>query len=96
MHPLPKESYFEMSKNFNKFFYMYIFIIYVRSSSFMKNQYFCGLYKKEETYLVKNIIFSTEFYLFYTHHMISRFFMKQLSKRVAREDLHVNFWFQFF
>jgi hypothetical protein len=38
--PSTKKSYFEMSKNFNKKFYMYIFIIYVRSSSFTKNQYF--------------------------------------------------------
>ena len=51
-----------------------------------KTNNFCGLYKKEKTYLVKSIIFSTEFYFFYTRHMISQFFMKQLYKRVAREE----------
>jgi hypothetical protein len=38
--PSTKKLYFEMSKNLDKKFYMYIFIIYVRSSSFTKNQYF--------------------------------------------------------
>jgi hypothetical protein len=66
--------------------------MYVRQVS-RETNIFCGLYKKEKTYLVKSIIFSTEFCLFYTRHMISRFFMKQLCKRVAREDLHANFWF---
>jgi hypothetical protein len=47
-------------------------------------------------YLVKSIIFSTEFYLFYTRHMRSPFFMKQLCERVPREDVRANFLFQFF
>ena len=38
--PSTKKSYFEMSKNLDKKFYMCISIIYVRSSSFTKNQYF--------------------------------------------------------
>ena len=40
--PSTKKSYFEMSKNLDKKFYMYISIIYVRSSSFTKNQYFAS------------------------------------------------------
>jgi hypothetical protein len=61
-----------------------------------KNNIFCGLCKKEKTYPVKSIVFSTEFCLFYTRHMISSFFMKRLCERVAREDVRANFLFQFF
>ena len=61
-----------------------------------KNNIFCDLCKKEIVYLVKSIIFSTEFYLFYTRHMISHFFMKQLCKRVACKDVRADFLFQFF
>jgi hypothetical protein len=57
---------------------------------------FCGLYKKEKIYPVNNIIFSTEFCLFYTRHITSPFFMKQLCERVALEDVRANFLFQFF
>jgi hypothetical protein len=57
---------------------------------------FCGLCKKEKIYLLKSLIFSIEFCLFYTRHTTSRIFMKQLCERVAREDVRSNFLFQFF
>ena len=68
--------------------------MYIRQVS-RKINIFCGLCKKEKIYLVKNIIFSTEFCLFYTRRMTSRFFMKQLCERVAHEDVRANFCFNF-
>jgi hypothetical protein len=38
--PSTKKTYFKMSKNLDKKFYMYISIMYVHSLSFTKNQYF--------------------------------------------------------
>jgi hypothetical protein len=75
---------------------MYISKIYLCSSSFARSQLFCGLCKKVKVYLLKRLIFSIEFYLFYTRHTISRFFMKRLYEHVAREDVRANFSFQFF
>jgi hypothetical protein len=40
-------------------------------------------------------IFSTKFYLFYTHHMTSQFAVQRLCGHVAREDVRANFLFQF-
>jgi hypothetical protein len=51
----------------------------------------CVIYTKKKVYLVKFFIFSTEFCLFYTRPMISRFFMKRLSEHIAREDVRANF-----
>jgi hypothetical protein len=51
-----KKLYFKMLKFFEKKFYMYNFIIYLRSSSFTRNQ---------KIYLLKSLIFSIEF--FFTH-----------------------------
>jgi hypothetical protein len=81
-----------MLKNMDKKFYMYISIVYVCSSRFHEKLIFCVVYiKKEKVYLVKSLIFSTEFCLFYTRHMISPFFMKRLYEHVAREDVRANF-----
>jgi hypothetical protein len=39
-----------------------------------KTNIFCGLCKKEKIYIVKSNIFCTEICLFYTRHIINRFF----------------------
>ena len=61
-----------------------------------KTNIFCGLCKKVKLYLVKSIIFITEFCLFYTLHMISRFFMKRLCERVASVDVRTKFFVSIF
>jgi hypothetical protein len=53
--PSTQKLYFEMSKFFDKKLYMDISIIYLRSSSFARNQYFLGLYEKEKVYLLKSL-----------------------------------------
>jgi hypothetical protein len=70
---------------------MYLSIIYVHSSSFARNKYFCGLCKQEKNDLLKSFICSIEFSPFYTRHKASQFFMKRLYERVAREDVRANF-----
>jgi hypothetical protein len=59
-----------------------------------KNDNFCGLSKKREKLSCEKLIFISEFRLFYTQHTTSQFFMKQLYRRVAREDILGNFVLQ--
>jgi hypothetical protein len=51
----------------------------------------CGLRKKRENLYSEKALFLALICLFYT----SLFFMKQLCGRVACEDVHANFSFQF-
>jgi hypothetical protein len=45
---------------------------------------------------MKCLMFSTKFYLFYTRHIIRRFVVQRLCGHIAREDVRLNFLFQFF
>jgi hypothetical protein len=57
--------------------------------------YFMVYVKKGKICLLKRLIVSIEFCLFYTRHTISRFFMKRLCGCIAREDVRLNFCFKF-
>jgi hypothetical protein len=82
--------------------------ILIENSTCTSSQYMCisqilwetdifyGLCKKEKNYPVKSLIFSTEFFPFYTRQMTNRFFMKWLCGRVECEDVHADFLFQIF
>jgi uncharacterized membrane protein len=86
MLPLSKNPYFEVLKDLDKKFYMYIFIIYVCFVKFHENQYFLWSNFLKKFILWKEL-FLALFFVFYTRYMISWFFIKRLCERVAREDI---------
>jgi hypothetical protein len=51
--------------------------------------------QKDKTYIVKCLIFSIEFCLFFVGQTASPFFMKQLCAPVTCEDLCANFYLDF-
>jgi hypothetical protein len=97
MIPLPKKTYFEISKKkkLTKFF-TYTYSQTKRVCKVPpKTDTVCGLWKQDNCH-VKYLIFSTKFYLFYAHHMTRRFIVQQLCGHVASENICTNFLFQFF
>lgn len=92
---LDRKIFFELSKIFDKKLHIHIYLCSLIQFDY-KTEIFCGLCKKDKKFHVKNIIFSTKFYLFYTGHKTTQFFMKRLHADVACEDLRANFLFDFF
>jgi hypothetical protein len=52
--------------------------------------------KKTKKINEKCLIFSTNFFLFYTRETARRFIVKRLCGHVAHEDVRADFLFQFF
>jgi hypothetical protein len=95
--PYAKNIYFLLSKNSNKFFYMYIFVIpYAFVKVSRKNDIACVRCKKDKIYTIKCLLVSIKICLFYVGQTTSRFFVKRLCAHTTCEDVRVNISFEFF